>query len=1093
MQVTIPVLVTEQKEAGKPTPSAVVRPLFALEPVERGAGLGRALNKLGQELRERYEKLAAEARHYSLAWNCFSPAFTTSTLKFRLVVSKQSYDCSYLFVIVDGFGKKVVYTPNVKGFWFDLERGEDLKSRAEDALTEHFKELERRSGKGTQDPAALSFDGRTFVTTLDVNFNSPQKFVPPPNDLFAMLGGGQKLDGGNELRKVGRCLEWLYPDDLERAVGRGTQLAELTKLLDSSDRRPVVLIGKSQVGKTNLINEYVFAKASKATKGNAEERLTWLISPQRLISGMSYVGQWENRLTAILAEAKLRRHLLYVDDLPGLFFAGVSASSDLNVAQVLKPYIERRDVRLVAEITPDAWRVLQEKDRAFTELFRVFRLDETSDDETLRIMLDVRRELEHKHLLEFSLEALPTVLDLQRRYNRDAAFPGKTASFLKQLAAKFENRTIARASVLKEFEAKSGMTVAFLDDDARLVRGDIVKAIADGVIGQTTAVEAAADAISIAKARLNDTGRPIASFLFLGATGVGKTEAAKQIAKYLYGADDKLLRFDMNEFVAPYDVARLVGTFDQPEGLLTGAIRRQPFSVVLLDEIEKAHPDVFNLLLQVLGDGRLTDAHGRTADFSNAIVILTSNLGAREANVKLGFRETNESNASVYRQAAEKFFRPEFFNRLDRIIPFENLSREDVGRIARLRLQSIFARDGFVQRNCRIEIEPSALEKIVDEGYHPELGARALKRAIEKNLTQPVAMRLAALKTTAPTIIKISRDGDRFISEVEEIKPLALAGGFWLTNDFADIQIELDKIEDILDDAEDAIEHLRPKGEISPEDPGQKRYFMAFEVIKRIERMIERADRWNDSRTTSKGSAARADQRDLASLGESERDFTEFLSSPNLAARLKAIATESATFGESARDYVQDVWRETFMLQAMAANLATSLDSNFVIAFRCADIYFGKNVIPLLTQEYRRVLGGELGLKCRDFRPSPGDDHHQEFLLVKGAFGAELLAGECGNHVFVSRRGEFTPVEIDVVKVSDDDPYKGFDELYAESLRRRRSRDFNVVRIFDERRRALDFRTGLITRRELTHRELRTFILSGVETAPNPNGGRKEA
>lgn len=1079
MQVSIPVLVTEQKQPNQANPTVSVRPLFSLHPIEQGAGLQRALNKLSQSLREKLEELAKEPRHFKLSWETFSPYLSSKMLQFRLFLSNQTFDCKYLFVTFDAFGKKIAYTPNVEKFWFEIERGEDLQRRAEDALTEHFKNLERKQGKGSQNPSALSFPSKAFVTTLDLNFNVPQKFKKQEINLFASLGGEKELDGANELRSVGRCLDWLYPDDLDRAIGREKELEDLTQLLNSNDKRPIVIIGKNQVGKTNLLHEFVFHKATKRKNNQLGENLVWLVSPQRLISGMSFVGQWENHLTAILKEAKKQNHLLYFDDLLGLFFAGISANSDLNVAQVLKPYIERHDVRIVAEITPETWRVVKEKDRSFAELFHVFRLDETDEDKTLQILLSVRRELEHKFNCQFDLESLPTALDLQCRYNREAYFPGKVASFLKQIANKYQDSTIKRENILQEFEAKSGMKVAFLDDKSQLKRNEIIARIAEGVIGQKFAVESAADVISIAKARLNDTNRPIASFMFLGATGVGKTEAAKQIASYLYGSEEKLLRFDMNEFVSPFDVARLVGTFEQPEGLLTSAIRRQPFSVVLLDEVEKAHPDVFNLLLQVLGDGRLTDAHGRTADFSNAIIILTSNLGSREANIKLGFRETNDSNASIYRQSAEKFFRPEFFNRIDRIIPFENLRREEVEHIARIQLRKVFARDGFTRRNCRLELEPSAVQKIVDEGYHPELGARALKRAIEKNLTQPVAKRLAAISTSAPTIIKISRNNNEFITEVEEIKPLAVGNTFWQTHDFSDVHSELDKIEDVLNRIEDEIEPLKPKGEIIPNDENQARYFLALEYIKRIERMIERADKWSEEK--AKLSKPNVQKRQLISLKNSEIDFSTFLSNSNLSFRLKELATDNQTFGETAQDYVQDIWRETFLLQTVAKNLSKVLTTKAVMTFRCADIYFGKETIPDLIENYQKLFSQELGLKVLETKANYVEsDYFEMYLAIEGNFAFDLANAETGNHIFVNKRGDFTPVEIKVFELNDDQSLKDFGDIYLKSFENNRQNDFKVVRIYNERLLALDFRSALITQSQLTTRELRTVILSGL-------------
>ncbi len=275
------------------------------------------------------------------------------------------------------------------------------------------------------------------------------------------------------------------------------------------------------------------------------------------------------------------------------------------------------------------------------------------------------------------------------------------------------------------------------------------------VVGQTEAVEALADVVSVAKARLNDPDRPLAAFLFLGPTGVGKTECAKAIARTLFGEADRLLRFDLNEYNQPGAAARLVGTFSQPEGLLTSAIRRQPFAVVLLDEIEKADPEVFDLLLQLLGEGRLTDSLGRTADFTSALIVMTSNLGVREAEGNLGFvPEADRSFA--YTRAAERFFRPEFFNRLDRVIPFRKLVPEEMGRIARRLVAEVLSREGFAQRKCVLNVAPDALDRVVRAGYDPALGARAMKRAVERELTQPAAARLAALDVNEFTVVTVN-------------------------------------------------------------------------------------------------------------------------------------------------------------------------------------------------------------------------------------------------------------------------------------------------------------------------------------------------
>jgi hypothetical protein len=241
---------------------------------------------------------------------------------------------------------------------------------------------------------------------------------------------------------------------------------------------------------------------------------------------------------------------------------------------------------------------------------------------------------------------------------------------------------------------------------------------------------------------------------------VGKTESAKALARYLYGDASRLLRFDMNEFVSPRAVARLVGTFDQPDGLLSRAVRREPFSVVLLDEIEKGHPQVFDLLLQILGEARLTDAVGRTVDFSNVIVVLTSNLGTRQAAHGIGFGDRQGDDPTGYLRAVRDFFRPEFFNRLDRIVPFSRLDREAMARIARRVIEEVTGREGLLRRRCALEVSEEAMRWVIERGYHPLLGARALKRAVEGTIVAPLAEQLARFTPETPTVLLVSRRGE---------------------------------------------------------------------------------------------------------------------------------------------------------------------------------------------------------------------------------------------------------------------------------------------------------------------------------------------
>jgi len=427
----------------------------------------------------------------------------------------------------------------------------------------------------------------------------------------------------------------------------------------------------------------------------------------------------------------------------------------------------------------------------------------------------VVRQLEGRHRCRLAVDVLPTVLELTRRYQRDAAFPGKAARLLGQLAVKYQDREVTRDATLEEFRAKSGLQTAFLDRRAKLPRQHVADALRRRIIGQQPAVDALADVVAIAKARLNDPGRPLGSVFFAGPTGVGKTESAKALAAYLFGDPSRLLRFDMNEYVSAASAARLVGTFHQPEGLLTGAVRRQPFSVILLDEIEKAHPDVFDLLLQILGEARLSDALGRTVDFGSAVVILTSNLGTREAASEIGFGREGAAADRVYLRAVEQFFRPELFNRLDRIVPFARLGRDELGQIAHRIVADVVAREGLVRRRCAVEIDPGALEWVIDRGTEPVLGARAMRRAVEREMVRPMAGQLAAIAPDAPTVLSVSRQGDRLSVQATALDNAACRASAARPDDSADPQELLQQAAAALERIESECMRLRPAGEVT--------------------------------------------------------------------------------------------------------------------------------------------------------------------------------------------------------------------------------------------------------------------------------------
>lgn len=1098
MNINVPIYIQEEPsrltDFGKARRLSV-RPLFFNAPIEHDESLQRATARLGRGLRREFRVLANSARHEHLAAYGFYPEMDEKLLEFSFDFSKRRVTVKHLFVLLSAFGRRFAWAPNVPEVWIELARGETLRDRAQEAFAQHYKALERRFGAEAVNPETQSLSGKAWLSTLEITIDIPRVYTPPAETFFAALGAAETVDGAEELERVGRSLNARYPDDLAHAIHREDEVNELTELSGASDLRPVLLVGKRLVGKTAVIHEFVRRRLDRrrlsekslnvGSRGSVADLKgeVWLISPQRLISGMSYVGQWEGRLLAILKEAKRKGHTLYFDDLVGLFYSGRTSSSQLSVAYVLKPYIERRDVRVLAEITPEALRVLQELDRSFVDLFEILRIEEPNDDKTTRTLLHYRRALEKQHGSRFHAEVLPTVVDLTRRYVSDAAFPGKAAALLQILAAKYTNAEISREDALKEFSARSGLSVGFLDDRAELDHAEVVKALEREVVGQKAAVAACADAVTIAKARLNDAERPIASFLFLGPTGVGKTQSARSLANYLFGNREKILRFDMNEFGSYYSVARLTGTFDEPEGLLTSAVRREPFAVVLFDEIEKAHPAVFDLLLGVMGDARLTDARGQLVDFSNTIIILTSNLGAREAAGELGFRQTNQSDASVYRQAAERFFKPEFFNRLTRVVPFERLRREDVQSIARLLIENVFRRDGLINRGVKLIVEESALNLLVDAGYHPQLGARALKRVLERQVTVPIAAQLSATTPDQPLVIFLREQAGKIAVEVSPLTIASDGAAPLISLPLTNSAKVLDHVEDVLDRIEHDSQDLMPQGEIvigdSKSDLSSQLQHLQFrDQMRRIERMLNRADERRERQGKvglsggSRGQRFSSRQR-RTGTGSSpvpKRQLAKFLGTEvddqmlgrDLHALLLELKTSSTPLGEDFEDYLQDLIRETSLLELMAATLR-SPTTQMLLTISYFDNR-GREASKRLRDLYRAFFEREFG--CRQIQRGAGGN--TETLLLEDPLAARIALLESGTHLFVSSSEGNIPLVVNVCQVSEP--------LKLELL--------PVIRIYSESESALDLRSRLLAKGKLGIAELRAFVLSAL---PLPN------
>jgi ATP-dependent Clp protease ATP-binding subunit ClpA len=1106
MKITVPIYIEQQHDPGQPV-SYFVRPLFFHEPVARDEELRRAIGKLVKALRRTLDEVGKRMWHNELAGYSFAPELDDQMLSFNLDLKTRRAACRMLFVTFNSLNRRIAFSPNLPQLYFEIERGETLQERATEVLTQFFRGKNKRDNQHIPKPEDVSINGKAWTSTVEVSTNPPLAAKTRREEFRARLGGAETLDGEAELQGVGRCLDWLYPDELNRVVAREREVVELTRLLSAYDRRPVLLSGPRLVGKTALVEEYVYRAVANRKSQFKNKNNVWLIAPQRLISGMSYVGQWENRLIAILKEAKKRGHILYFDDLIGLFKAGVSRDSNLNVAQVMKPYIERRDVRVLGEITPEAWRVLREHDRGFADLFHILPVPEPGEAETVEMLLGLIRQLEAQHRCIFGLEVLPTVLDLQRRYVRDAAFPGKAAAFLRQLAVKHRGSVIIRHHVIEEFQAKSGLAWWMLIESQRMSRNDVIENLQRAVIGQKASLEACADCVVVAEAKLNDPDRPLASLLFLGPTGVGKTQCAKALAELLFGSEERLVRFDMNEFVSPDAVARLVGTFDQPEGLLTSAVRRQPFSVVLLDEIEKANRDVFNLLLQVMSDGRLTDALGRTADFTNAILILTSNLGVREAASELGFQSSRANEAGVYVQAAERFFSPEFFNRLDRVVPFDRLSRRDIGRIAYNLINQVFMREGLARRKTVLRVDERALERVIDAGFHPKLGARALKRAIEKQLTQPLAVRLSAMAPAAPAVIDVLPGGAGVQINVQELIEAERHEGWSISGLLDDPQSTIERIREFIARLEDEIAVMRPEGAISIDaiEPRHQRYFALTERLRRLRnncdwlvRQFETAARAS-ARLTS-GKPRVPEHKTVAPRYHTPGQvLKQLFAAEDIHAYLREMASQIRHEDHSLKKQLADAVRETALLAMLAREDGGDDEDRALILLRS---HVANYAIyrEWLKKSYEELFSAQFGLETKSLTK----DHKlflrlDDWLLARGACASRLAVAEQGTHLYFDENEVIAPVQVVVFPLR---PGARPREAMREEIRERKrwierlvmnEASANddphplgpVIRIYDQSagqiRTTVDLRSGITIPRFPAMDDLRAFLSSSLE------------
>ena len=584
---------------------------------------------------------------------------------------------------------------------------------------------------------------------------------------------------------------------IDPVIGRDKEISRVIEILNRRTKNNPVLIGEAGVGKTAVVEGLAQKIVDSQVPEKLQNKRVIRLDVVSLVQGTGVRGQFEQRMQQLIKELQANKNIiLFIDEIHEIVGAG-NAEGGMDAGNVLKPALARGELQLVGATTFNEYRQI-EKDSALARRLQPVEVNEPSVEETLKILQGIKPKYENYHHVKYTDEAIKAAATLSNRYIQDRFLPDKAIDLLdesgsrknltlnpidpknvqqkidqaqaqKQTALKQEDYekaafyrdqvkkledmrdnkvdtekqpTVTEKDIEQVVEEKTNIPVGELKAQEQQQLKNLTPDLEAHVIGQNKAVEQVSRAIRRNRVGFNKTGRPIGSFLFVGPTGVGKTELAKQLAKQLFGSEDAMIRFDMSEYMEKHSVSKLIGSPPgyvgyEEAGQLTEKVRRNPYSLILLDEIEKAHPDVMHMFLQILDDGRLTDSQGRTVSFKDTIIIMTSNAGQGESEASVGFgAEANGTTNSVIDKLGN-YFKPEFLNRFDGIIEFAPLSKDSLLKIVDLMISD--TNKMIADQNLSITVSPEAKAKIVDLGYNPAMGARPLRRVIQEQIEDKVA------------------------------------------------------------------------------------------------------------------------------------------------------------------------------------------------------------------------------------------------------------------------------------------------------------------------------------------------------------------
>lgn len=719
------------------------------------------------------EKLLDKGEYFSLLDYYIKGDFVQKKLTVNFVAGKQQIafkklDLDFDYFVQDTGQGYWIIAPALGAEAFAMEEGEVEESIRESIRLDFMRN--NRLNLLQDIISTIWFENMTLVSEkLEMKTYTPSEVI--------------NLQDENQKELLPKVAQEMIIEQ-QQLFGYEKELHQFSDIITGKYNKNTLIVGRSGVGKTTLVRELVRQKKQRNITLDF-----WETTASTLIKELSGEVGWQENLTLLCKELTKKGVVLFVRNLLELFEVGQYEGNSVSMADYLREYIARGELILVSECTDEEFAQIEARSPNYMTNFQLIQLVEPQEASELeRIVLEKIELIANTEIVGIEQEAIRETIRLNKRYTPYSGFPGKPIRFLESIlmASKAKQRLLQekninyilnRSEVIKAFCEETGMPLLIVDPLIPMDLPGIEAFFGRNVFGQGHAVKILVDILASVKTAMLRQGKPIASMLFVGPTGVGKTEMAKVLAEFMFGSREKMIRFDMSEYSTAYGVARLTGESYFSDGLLTSAVRREPFCVLLFDELEKAHPSFNDLLLQMLGEGRLTDNQGKLVNFCSAIIIMTSNIGAKKLqtnNIAWVENKSEVEEAAHFTNEVRRFFRPEIFNRIDQIVPFYSLNKEVVRQVVDRELAILKKREGILHRSINFNLSNNLFDFLCEKGYEPKYGARALQRSIHELLIIPLAYELNRFSFDEQLVIQVDilEDGKLFI-EVES-NPLKL-------------------------------------------------------------------------------------------------------------------------------------------------------------------------------------------------------------------------------------------------------------------------------------------------------------------------------